>query len=142
MIWLDISEENGRTIYLDIRGIESRRLHDDTVFVISGILGDGIDETEVLMDIGRQVEVTFVDEWLHNERHLELFTRIDRAELVKTLAASAAEMSFCVENFPHRAGKSHQRVRGYRTEGHWLPIRPQSYCAQMELPLTVSEAAA
>jgi hypothetical protein len=53
MIWLDMTAENGRTLYLDIRSIESRRLHGDTVFAISGILGDGQDEAEVLMDIGQ-----------------------------------------------------------------------------------------
>ncbi len=142
MIWLDMTAENGRTLYLDIRSIESRRLHGDTVFAISGILGDGQDEAEVLMDVGRQVEVIFVDEWLNNGRHLGLFARVDRDELVRVLIESASRMSFCIESFPVREGKSRQRVKGYRSEGHWLPVRGYSYGEQMALPLVVAEAAA
>lgn len=142
MIWLDMTEENGRGLYLDIRGIEPRRLRGDTVFSISGVLGDGQDEAEVLLDVGNEVEVVFVDEWLSKVRQGGLFARLSREELVKSLAERASEMSFCIESFPALNGKPRQQVRGYRSNGKWLPVRPPSYGAQLELPLGIAEAAA
>lgn len=142
MIWLDISEENGRVLYLDIRGIEPRHRGNETIFSLTGVLGDGLDETEILIEIGRLVEVTFVDEWLHNGRHSDLLSRLDQEELKKVLVEQAAAMSFRVEDMPAWAGIPRQRVREYRTELHWLPVRPHPYREQLELPLLVSEAAA
>lgn len=142
MIWLDICEENGRTLYLDIHGIEPRHQCNETTFVLSAVLGDGLDETEVLIEIGRQVDVTFVDEWLYNGRHGNLPTRVDREALLKVLVEMVASMSFCAEGLPACSGIQRQRVREYRTEDHWLAVRPHTCRGQLELPLLVSEAAA
>jgi len=142
MIWLDMTEENGSAFYLDIRGIEPRRRRGETLYAISGVLGDGRNEAEVLVDVGSEVEVVFVDEWLNKGRLRDLFSRVSREELVSALVESAAGISFCIESFPALEGKSRQKVRGYRTDGHWLPVRPQSYVEQLELPLIVAEAAA
>jgi len=142
MIWLNICEENGSALYLDIRGIEPRHRGNETIFSLTGVLGDGLDETEILIEIGRLVEVTFVDEWLHNGRRSDLLARLDREELNKVLVEQTASMSFRVEDLPAWAGMPRQRVREYRTEHHWLPVRPHPYREQMELPLLVSESAA
>ena len=142
MIWLDMTEENGRGLYLDIRGIEPRRLRGDTVFTISGVLGDGQDEADVLLDVGNEVEVVFVDDWLNKVRQGGLFARVSREDLVGALVERAAGMSFCIESFPALEGRPKQRVRGYRSDGHWLPVRPPSYSDQLELPLGVAETAA
>jgi len=142
MIWLDMTEENGRGLYLDIRGIEPRRLRGDTVFTISGVLGDGQDEADVLLDVGNEVEVVFVDDWLSKVRQGGLFARVSREELMRALTERAAGMSFCIENFPALEGRPKQRVRGYRSGGQWMPVRPPTYCEQLELPLGVAEAAA
>lgn len=142
MIWLDMTEENGSALYLDIRGIEPRRRRGETVFAISGVLGDGRDEAEVLLDVGSGVEVVFVDEWLGEGRLEGLLARVSREELVRALAESAAGIAFCIESFPAPEGRPRQRVRGFRADGRWLPVRPQPYGDQLELPLTVAEAAA
>jgi hypothetical protein len=142
MIWLDMTEENGSGLYLDIRGIEPRRSSGDTVFAISGVLGDGQDEADVLLEVGDEVAVVFVDEWLGKLRQGGLFARVSREDLMKALAERASEMSFCIESFPALNGKPRQQVRGYRSNGQWLPVRPPSYGAQLELPLEIAEAAA
>lgn len=142
MIWLDMTEENGSGLYLDIRGIEPRRLRGDTVFTVSGVLGDGQDEADVLLDIGKEVEVVFVDDWLSKVRPGGLFARVSREDLVGALVEKVVGMSFCVESFPALEGKPRQQVRGYRSGGPWLPVRPPSYSDQLELPLWVAEAAA
>lgn len=141
MIWLDMMEENGSAFYLDIRGIEPRRRRGETLYAISGVLGDGRNEAEVLLDVGAEVEVVFVDEWLNSGRLRSLFAEVSREELVRALAESAADIAFCIESFPVPEGRSRQRVRGYRADGRWLPVRPQVYGDQLELPLTVAEAA-
>jgi hypothetical protein len=142
MIWLDMTEENGRGLYLDIRGIEPRRLRGDTVFTISGVLGDGQDEADILLEVGNEVAVVFLDEWLGKVGQGGLFARVSREELVGALVESTSGMSFCIDSFPALEGKPRQQVRGYRSNGHWLPVRPPSYGEQMELPLEVGEAAA
>jgi hypothetical protein len=106
MIWLDMTEENGRGLYLDIRGIEPRRLRGDTVFTISGVLGDGQDEADVLLDVGNEVEVVFVDDWLSKVRQGGLFSRVSREDLVGALVERAAGMSFCIESFPALEGQN------------------------------------
>ncbi len=138
MIWLDLIEENGNGIYLDIRGIESRRRDDETSFAITGLLGDGRTETEVLVEVGAGVEVTFIDEWLDAGRLRELFSAVDREALLAALTERAAGMSFCLESFPSLEGRPRQRVSGYRSGSQWLPLRPNSYGEQLELPLTVA----
>jgi hypothetical protein len=142
MIWLDMMEENGSAFYLDIRGIEPRRRRGETLYAISGVLGDGRNEAEVLLDVGSEVEVVFVDEWLSKGRLRGLFSRVNRDELVRALVESAAGIAFCIESLPALEGRPRQQVRGYRADGHWLPVRPQSYVEQLELPLIVAEAAA
>lgn len=138
MIWLDMTEENGRGMYLDIRGIETRRRRGDTVFTIAGVLGDGQDEAEVLLEVGDEVEVVFVDEWLGKVRQAGLFARVNREEMVRALIKGTSGMSFCIDSFPALHGKPRQQVRGYRSNGRWLPVRPPSYAEQLELPLAVS----
>jgi len=96
-------------------------------------------EAEVLVEVGSDVEVTFVDEWLNVGRLRDLFARTGREALVSALIDSASSMSFCVESFPAPAGKPRQRVSGYRAERQrWLPVRPQSPGEQLELPLIVA----
>lgn len=138
MVWLDVAEENGNGIYLDIRGIEPRRRRGETVYAIAGVLGDGQAESEVLVEVGQEVEVTFVDEWLGKGRLRDLFARVSREALVEALAESAVGMSFCLECFPSLEGKPRQRVSGYRADNRWLPVRSLLYGEQLELPLTVA----
>jgi len=138
MVWLDLIEENGSGIYLDIRHIESRGRGEGTTFAISGVLGDGRAEAEVLVEVEEAVEVTFVDEWLDTGRLHDLFSMVDREALLTAVAARAGEMSFCLESFPSLEGRPRQRVSGYRAGSHWLPVRPGGYGEQLELPLTVA----
>jgi hypothetical protein len=134
MIWLDLTDDEGRGCYLDVRGIEARHRRGETLFAISGVLGDGVEEAEVLVEVGPQVEVTFLDDVFPG--------RLEPEALRCALAEAVAAMAFCIESFPSLEERPRQRVTGYRAEGHWLPLRPQRYGEQLELPLVVAEAAA
>lgn len=135
MVWLDIAEENGSGFYLDIRGIEPRRVRGNAVFAVSGVLGDGRDEVEVLVEVGHEVEVLFVDEWLRKGLG-GLFARVNREELVSALAESITGISFCIEGLPALEGRPWQRVGGYRSRpSRTLPS--QCHAGQMDLPLVV-----
>lgn len=141
MIWLDMTEEHGNGLYLDVRGIEARRAREETVFSISGVLGDGSEEAEIFMEIGRETEVLFVDDWLGKTSKGGLLSRLNREGLAAALKRSTSELFFCIENFPAIESKPRQQVRGYRCNGRWLPVRPAPYGDQMELPLAVSSPA-
>jgi hypothetical protein len=134
MIWLDLTDDEGRGCYLDVRGIEPRRRRGETLFAISGVLGDGVGEAEVLVEVGPQVEVTFLDPAPSR--------RLAPEALRSALAEAAGRLAFCLDSFPSLEGKPRQRVTGYRAQGHWLALRPQRYGEQLELPLVVAEAAA
>ncbi len=60
MIYIETAEQGGRGIYLDIHAAE----RDGRGVRLSGMVGDGFYEGEVLIEVGREVEVTFVDSWL------------------------------------------------------------------------------
>lgn len=139
MIYLDMVEGEDRGIYFDIQAVEQRGSNQETVYALTGTLGDGACEEQVLVELGRQVEVTFVDAWLGRRSGVALTAEKD--DLETALAASLERLLFCVENFPSLEGKPRARVVGYRSEGRWLPLRPAGYGEQLELPMGVAEDA-
>ena len=86
MIYIGNHAENGCGIYLDMYSSLRRRSDQE----ISAIIGDGFYEGEVLIQIGTQVEVTFVDALWGNagalkgffERHGEDKIRADITSVV------------------------------------------------------------
>lgn len=141
MVWLNLTDEKGSSLYLDIRGIEPRGRKGEAVYAITGVLGDGLFETEVLVEVGAQVEVTFIGDALSCWRQPELLRQVDGEALAAALAETVAGLAFCLESFPSLEGRPRQRVTGYRTGGHWLKLRPHQYEEQLELPLTVAAPA-
>jgi len=60
MIYLDTMETEAQGLYLDIHTVERR----GRGVVVSGTVGDGFYEGDVLIDMGAGCDVTFVDHWL------------------------------------------------------------------------------
>ncbi|MFA5515679.1 MAG: hypothetical protein WDA20_05270 [Desulfuromonadales bacterium] len=139
MIDLNLAVQDGAAIYLDVQCIEARQTRSGETYALTGTLGDGRYEGQVLVEIGDRVEVTFVDDWLGMPEMHEFFRRTERDAVDAALTSAAARMRFCIENFPVMAGQSKQRVTGYIFDNKWISLRPQEYAEQMELPLTVAE---
>lgn len=74
MVYIGATESHGSAIYFDIHAAER---HGRNVSV-SGTIGDGFYEGEVLVELGQKESVTFADAWL------------DRAGLTEFLARCAA----------------------------------------------------
>ncbi|MGK2906419.1 MAG: hypothetical protein ACSLFH_08765 [Desulfuromonadales bacterium] len=88
MIYIGTSENSGSAIYFDIYAAErqGRSLR------ISGIIGDGCYEGEVLVELGRSESVTFADAWLGGAGFVEFLHRCGSDVLKQALLESAREM--------------------------------------------------
>ncbi len=140
MIHLNLMVQDGGAIYLDLQRIEIRRERTGEFFALTGTLGDGLYEGQVLLEIGEGVEVTFVDDWLGGPDLRRLFQRVERERVEAALIAMTSEMRFCLESFPVLEGKTARRVIGYQLEDRWYALRPQEYAEQLELPLAVAQS--
>src|SRR6056297_1837782 len=61
MVWLDICDEQGNAIYLDVHRVERKRVDRRWRHAVSGICGNGLFEVEVLVEPGGEGEVTYLD---------------------------------------------------------------------------------
>lgn len=142
MISLDLVVPGGAAVYLDIQRIEARQKRGEAFYALSGTLGDGLYEGEVLVEIGEQVEVTFIDEWLGGSAMADFFRRVERQTVNAALITAAARMRFCIQNFPALEGEVVPWVAGYHFEDKSFALRPQEYAEQLELPLAMAEESA
>ncbi len=142
MIDLDLVAHNGVAVYLDVQSIEARQTRAGESFALTGTLGDGSYEGQVLVEIGSSVEVTFIDEWLGRPGVHEFFRHIEREDVDAALISAAERLLFCVERFPVIAGEAVPRVTGYHFENKCFSLRPQEYAQQLELPLAVGDRSA
>jgi len=88
MIYIGTTENSGSAIYFDIYAAErqGRGMH------ISGTIGDGCYEGEVLVEVGRSDCVTFADAWLGGSGFTEFMARCGPDVLEKALLASVREL--------------------------------------------------
>jgi hypothetical protein len=139
MVWLKMTGQNGNGFYLDVHDVEQRRLKGETVFALSATFGDGMFESPVLIEVGREVEVVFVDQWLAEKKLQDFFHGIDREEVEAALREAASSMTFCVENFPSLEGKPRNEVVGLRAEGYTVALPAWQKARQLDLPMVVCE---
>jgi len=64
MVWLDVTGNNGSALYFVTDRVERLQGRGAAGFSVSGIVGDGQYEGEVIVEVGAAVEVTYVDAWL------------------------------------------------------------------------------
>lgn len=140
MLYLQIDGPEGGELYFDIQQVEERRLRGRTFFAVTGVCGDGRWEGEVLVEVADEVEVTFIDEWLHAERLKEFFQRHERPLVEAGLRRLLAGLRVCLENLPVEDGTRRSRIVGCAAQGRWLPQRPRYSGDQLELPLAVGES--
>lgn len=86
MVWLDVVEEGGNSLYLEVLHREQQRLGGRMVERVSALLGDGVYEGEVFIEWGNDFSlVTFNDHWLQPHLIAEFFTRIHREDVEAAL---------------------------------------------------------
>ncbi len=88
MIYIGTTENNGSAIYFDIYAAERQ----GRGMRISGTIGDGCYEGEVLVEVGRNDSVTFADAWLGGSGFSEFMDRCNADVLESALLESVREM--------------------------------------------------
>ena len=88
MIYVGTTEDNGSAVYFDIYSAERQ----GRGVRLSGTIGDGCYEGEVLVEVGRSDSVTFADAWLGGAGFSEFIDRCGSDVLEKALLDSVREM--------------------------------------------------
>jgi len=88
MIYIGTTEDNGSAIYFDIYATERQ----GRGMRISGTIGDGCYEGDVLVEVGRNDSVTFADAWLNGSGFTEFIDRCGSDLLESALLESVRDM--------------------------------------------------
>lgn len=99
MIYIGTTDNNGSAIYFDIYAAVRQR----NGLRISGTIGDGCYEGEVLVEVGRSDSVTFADAWLGGAGFAEFMERCDSTLLTRALLESVRDMPLA----PGRRSRPH-----------------------------------
>lgn len=97
MVWLNATECNGSALYLDLFRTERRVGNGEARYAFSGILGDGGFEGEVLVEVGRTVDVVFADAWLDPAALTAFFSRVSRTEVEAALGEACRSLALAAE---------------------------------------------
>ncbi|HKL49375.1 MAG TPA: hypothetical protein VJ882_06960 [Desulfuromonadales bacterium] len=85
MIYLCNSEQDNLAVYLDVHAMKRQ----ERGFALSGTLGDGHYEGDVMVEVGLDVDITFADLWLNRTGLQTFFDRVDRNMVESALAEAA-----------------------------------------------------
>lgn len=88
MIYIGATESNGSAIYFDIYAAERHGCG----MRISGTIGDGCYEGDVLVEVGRNDSVTFADAWLGGSGFSEFIDRCGSDLLKSALLESLRDL--------------------------------------------------
>lgn len=99
MVYIETVADNGSAVYFDIHATE--RFAEGVR--ISGTIGDGQYEGEVLVECGEIADVTFADAWLGGEGYREFMARCDLDSLRQALLDVVSGLSL----FPTRRDAPH-----------------------------------
>ncbi len=100
MIYIGTAEFDGSAIYFDAYAAERQ----GRGVCVSGTVGDGCYEGEVLVEVGRFEEVTFADAWLGGSGFSEFLSRCGTEVLERSLIEAVREMPIFKprRSTPHR----------------------------------------
>ncbi len=93
MVWLDVTGNDGNALYFVTDRIERLIGTRAEGFTVSGILGDGGYEGEVIVEVGENPQVTFVDAWLARGDFSRFVASIDRERVSAVLTEVAAGLT-------------------------------------------------
>jgi len=117
MIYIGATPNNGSAIYFDVYAEERQGLDRR----VSGIIGDGCYEGEVLVETGCDDCVTFADAWLGGPGFAEFLSRCGADMLERALLDTVREMPYCPvqRGKPHGNGKADVRSHCSETSLKW-----------------------
>lgn len=115
MVWLNAMAPNGNALYFDIYRSERQSNGGQPRYSFAGILGDGLFEGEVQIELGTTVSVTFADAWLNPSALEELFTRVDRRQIEAALGDSCLLLAEQVESEAQTEPRPHRQPARRRT---------------------------
>lgn len=136
MVWMTMTDGDGHALYLQISRIEPRRANGGTIHAVQAIVGDGVDETAVLMEVGDEVTVTFVDRWLDVATFRRFINHYDQFQLEQILRETVQSLTFCTL---HPPGKGTAQVLGYQCAGRWQTLPGMSRPHPLCLPQLIAE---
>ncbi len=126
MVWLNVTDENGSALYFDVEKVEKTRIGKRGGYSLSGTIGNGQYEGEVLVDIGEVGEVVFVDQWLGDDGFSAFNRQVDIDEVRLSIIEVAA--SFESGWLGAEAGAQRQGDHRYG-EPHSCPrVKEDSVC--------------
>ncbi|MGW8312150.1 MAG: hypothetical protein ACWGOL_02840 [Desulfuromonadales bacterium] len=117
MIYIGATTNNGSAIYFDVYAEESQKRGRR----VSGLIGDGCYEGEVLVETGCDDCVTFADAWLGGSGFAEFLSRCGADQLERALLDTVREMPYRLvqRGKPHRNGKADARSHVAETSLQW-----------------------
>ena len=92
MVWLDVTGYDGNALYFVTDRIERLSGMRTEGFTVSGILGDGGYEGEVIVEVGENPQVTFVDAWLARGDFSRFVASIDRERVSAALTERGVDV--------------------------------------------------
>lgn len=125
MVWLDVSDNNGYALYFVTERIERLSGMRTEGFTVSGILGDGGYEGEVIVEVGENPQVTFVDAWLARDDFSRFVASIDRERVSAALTEVAAGLTSELSdhgNTPPRGGRGERSTRIAEERTSWRAV--------------------
>ena len=125
MVWLDVAGYDGNALYFVTDRIERLSGMRTEGFTVSGILGDGGYEGEVIVEVGENPQVTFVDAWLARGDFSRFVASIDRervsAALTEVAAGLTGELSSQGITSP-RSGRGERSARIAEERTPWRAV--------------------
>ncbi len=109
MVWLDVAGNNGSALYFVTDRVERLLGRGAAGFSVTGIVGDGQYEGEVIVEVGAAAEVTYVDAWLAAGDFDAFEKRIDIDRVTAALTEAAERAA---DGLGGRAASSGERRSG------------------------------
>ncbi len=114
MVWLDVAGNNGSALYFVTDRVERMLGRGAAGFSVTGIVGDGQYEGEVIVEVGARAEVTYVDAWLAAGDFDAFEKRIDidrvTAALTEVAARATCGLGGCASGLGERRARRTGRV--------------------------------
>jgi len=112
MVWLDVMGNDGNSLYFVTDRIERLPGTRAAGFAVSGILGDGRYEGEVIIEVGDRSAVTFVDAWLASRDFNRFAASIDRERVTAALTEVAEGLARNLSGAGNPVPRSRRGERG------------------------------
>jgi hypothetical protein len=127
MIWLDAIDSHGNALYFAIHHVERQRRGRSWQYSVNGVCGNGLIETDVLVEPDAGGSVTFADLSIAGGSDISFLAEVNRSDLESELLMVAE--SHCNQRYAPKpvsrlfqAHYEHQPVRVAETGPVWHQV--------------------